>query len=232
MLPGSTLLLITSDIWTYAKTTSALQKPLLPVAQWLEVHRFETIHAHVFSNGGAWQLVLLSQLLHKRCSELGKGVVWERTHPLPISTLVLDSAPGSNTASEGIGVSGATWRKQSLPIRYSLNFAAAILGASSTLYNKLPLLPRTGNILLSELLNDPGIIDPDAKRLYIYSKQDSIVNWRAVERNAQIARKLGRSVRVERFEGSSHVAHAKKDSERYWTSVQALMRLVARESRL
>ena len=50
-------------------------------------------------------------------------------------------------------------------------------------------------------------------RLYLYSQVDEMVPWTEVEEHAEEARKAGLDVRMERFEGSLHVAHARTDLE-------------------
>ena len=57
-------------------------------------------------------------------------------------------------------------------------------------------------------------------RLYLYSQADEMVPWTEVEEHAEEARKAGLDVRMERFEGSPHVAHARTDPERYWGAVK------------
>ena len=57
-------------------------------------------------------------------------------------------------------------------------------------------------------------------RLYLYSQADEMVPWTEVEAHAEEARKAGLDVRMERFEGSPHVAHARTDPERYWGAVK------------
>ena len=57
-------------------------------------------------------------------------------------------------------------------------------------------------------------------RLYLYSQADEMVPWTEVEAHAEEARRAGLDVRMERFEGSPHVAHARTDPERYWGVVK------------
>jgi hypothetical protein len=57
-------------------------------------------------------------------------------------------------------------------------------------------------------------------RLYLYSQADEMVPWTEVEAHAGEARKAGLDVRMERFEGSPHVTHARTDPERYWGAVK------------
>ena len=57
-------------------------------------------------------------------------------------------------------------------------------------------------------------------RLYLYSQVDEMVPWMEVEAHAEGARKAWLDVRMERFRGSAHVAHARTDLERYWGMVK------------
>ena len=47
-----------------------------------------------------------------------------------------------------------------------------------------------------------------------------MVPWMEVEEHTEEARKAGLDARMERFEGSPHVAHARSDPERYWSAVK------------
>ena len=47
-----------------------------------------------------------------------------------------------------------------------------------------------------------------------------MVLWTEVEEHAEEARKAGLDVRMERFGGSPHVAHARTDPVRYWGVVK------------
>jgi len=61
----------------------------------------------------------------------------------------------------------------------------------------------------------------EVRRTYIYSEADALVDWRDVESHAAAAVENGfRDVRLEKFEGSMHVAHARADEGRYWRVVR------------
>jgi hypothetical protein len=62
-------------------------------------------------------------------------------------------------------------------------------------------------------------------RTYIYSDVDDIIPSESVEGHAKKARELiGENadvlVKLAKFEGSTHVAHARKDGKRYWSEVK------------
>lgn len=49
-----------------------------------------------------------------------------------------------------------------------------------------------------------------------------MIPYHEVEKHAEKAREVGLNVRMERFEDSKHVAHARADPERYWGAVRRL----------
>ena len=68
-------------------------------------------------------------------------------------------------------------------------------------------------------------------RLYVFSKKDELVPWKAVQQHAEAAKTSGLNVRCEVFEESAHVAHMRVDPKRYWASIQDLWEIACRESR-
>ena len=167
------------------------------------------ILAHIFSNGGAVRFAYIANRF------------FEKNHaPLPIRALVIDSAPcamGPFTKSFA--------RSEALPYPWPLRYAAFV---------PISLLLNAGNIWMyasfqrepvawaCQLLNDSRFVPREAKRVYIYSLVDQIINWKSVEDHAEVAKEKGYTTRLELFEGSSHVGHAKKDPQRYWTIVEEL----------
>lgn len=59
-------------------------------------------------------------------------------------------------------------------------------------------------------------------RLYFYSDADEMVPASAVEEHIADARQKGLTVHAEKFHGTLHVSHARKDPERYWGAIQSL----------
>ena len=58
------------------------------------------------------------------------------------------------------------------------------------------------------------------RRVYIYSSTDALTDYRDVETHAAEAETKGFSVALEKFKGSAHVAHQRKDESRYWDIVK------------
>lgn len=62
--------------------------------------------------------------------------------------------------------------------------------------------------------------DTELRRLYLYSEEDQLVYYKDLEQHAADAKKAGYSVWLEKFDGTPHVAHARKYPERYWKMVR------------
>ncbi|KAJ7198494.1 hypothetical protein GGX14DRAFT_343197, partial [Mycena pura] len=90
---------------------------------------------------------------------------------------------------------------------------AAVMGAALLRRRALPFA------VLRDGLQQPELVpfaDKRTPRLYIYSNEDKLVQAASVEKQVAEARKRGLSAYVECFQGTAHVAHAKKDPGRYW----------------
>lgn len=61
---------------------------------------------------------------------------------------------------------------------------------------------------------------PDAKRLYMYSKEDDLIGWEDIETHVAESRELGRKADTEMFSGSGHVGHMRKFPMQYWGAIQ------------
>ncbi|KAG8898545.1 hypothetical protein FRC01_010868, partial [Tulasnella sp. 417] len=48
-------------------------------------------------------------------------------------------------------------------------------------------------------------------RTFLYSKEDELVHWNAVEAHAALAKRLGVDVTLELYETTPHVNHLKSD---------------------
>ena len=59
--------------------------------------------------------------------------------------------------------------------------------------------------------------------MYIYNPADALIDYRDVEAHAAKADSRGFSVALERYEGSAHVAHLRKDERRYWEIIKKIV---------
>jgi hypothetical protein len=160
-----------------------------------------------FSNGGL--LSLLNVAAH-----------WRKLtdSPLPITAHIVDSAPGKPSFWSDIRAVS-----QGLPPNPVVQFLGkSVFTVVASLVTVAYRLFGIKHIVLRirAKLNDTRLLPTGTRRTYIYSKEDDMVQWRAVEEHAADAQKLGWIVRTEEFEGSRHVAHMALEPERYWGTVK------------
>ncbi|TVY16698.1 hypothetical protein LARI1_G003900 [Lachnellula arida] len=167
------------------------------------------ILVHVMSNGGALGFVDTCKLYKEKTGA-----------ELKLKGIVFDSAPGQYTFSSAYyGISqnfpkGMLW----YPIAAFSWVALALLGRTSL----GPCVRIEGS---RSALNDFEVVDENAKRVYIYSDSDGVVNWQSVEAHAHDAETKGfgtGNLMLEKWQGSGHIQHMLKDSDRYWSVVTQL----------
>ncbi|KAL3460369.1 hypothetical protein BJX64DRAFT_278560 [Aspergillus heterothallicus] len=165
------------------------------------------VHIHLFSNGGVYST---TSLLSAYQTATG--------YPLHISTLIIDSAPGTAGFVGGIR-SFSVFLPQNILLK---SLGQAVLLAVMGFLWGLKALGLTDAVTAGrQALNEKRIVGGAAKRVYIYSGQDRMVDWRDVEAHAEEAEGRGWEVQKEKFLGSGHVDHMRRDEERYWEIVKA-----------
>ncbi|KAL0940585.1 uncharacterized protein CTRU02_203348 [Colletotrichum truncatum] len=161
---------------------------------------------HVFSQGGARNLDNFYDL-YTAASPEGKL-------DLPPHVTVYDSCPNKFYWM-------LTARAFSAPMPWFLRPLAHLVMAWAWLVTIPWGYPNPMDKMRASL-NQPNLLQNELRRVYVYSKEDRMVDWEDVERHAEEASKIGFKVEKERFEGSPHVAHARLDSVRYWGAVRGL----------
>lgn len=165
---------------------------------------------HMFSTGGS-----------ARISSLYDYYAWsaegnESLH-LPPHVTIFDSCPGEGSLSGmvaffQVGLSGVQ-RLLATPFIYLLATFWRSAVAAGWLKDWLTIWGRAHN--------DKESKNPhEIRRTYIYSETDALIDYKAIETHAAEAEKQGFQVRLEKFDGSAHVAHAKHDEARYWDVVR------------
>ncbi|OAL44997.1 DUF829-domain-containing protein [Pyrenochaeta sp. DS3sAY3a] len=69
-----------------------------------------------------------------------------------------------------------------------------------------------------------AVLDPQfealgARKLYLYSREDDLINYEDIEAHTAEARMLGWEADFEVFEGSGHVQHMRVHGEQYWKAI-------------
>ncbi|KAI1773169.1 hypothetical protein F4818DRAFT_423439 [Hypoxylon cercidicola] len=166
---------------------------------------------HMFSNGGSSSI---ANLYEQYAAMAGP----DDDKRLPPHVTVFDSCPGVYSipravAFFNIGLSS-----------FQQLIAAPILYAWAAVWSACIALG-----LLPDSLGDWGKAHNDTgntaevRRVYIYSPSDALVDYKTIEAHAAEAKSKGFSVALERYEGSAHVAHLRKDESRYWEIVRRIM---------
>ncbi|ODH27256.1 hypothetical protein ACO22_04253 [Paracoccidioides brasiliensis] len=140
--------------------------------------------------------------------------------PLPIKSMLLDSAPGRSTFARG-----AKAFSYALPNL----FLARILGMCLiwvalvtfwAVYKIKRVFPPIE--AARDLINNPKFISIRAARCYVYSKVDELIYWKDVEEHAAEATGKGWRVSTEIFD-APHVGNMRADPERYWKLAMGLI---------
>ncbi|CAG8983794.1 hypothetical protein HYALB_00006759 [Hymenoscyphus albidus] len=215
LYPSSHILIVTtSALDTTIHSRDANRKriePALEVLYSLDAKTGSKTLLHFFSNGGGFTGILLANGYREKMGRV-----------LPVRGVVLDSSPG-RTRHE------ATIRAFSLGMPKNVflrTMGIFLLRVFLILWRVNDILRGRPNLIESVRgeLNDPAVFDGRAKRLYVYSVGDEMVEWRDVEEHIKEAKERGYKVEGERFEESGHVAHMLYDPERYWAAVEMLWR--------
>ncbi|KAI0503238.1 hypothetical protein F5B22DRAFT_629965 [Xylaria bambusicola] len=166
---------------------------------------------HMFSNGGSSSIANL----YEQYAALAGPNDDKR---LPLHVTIFDSCPGTYSISRAV-----VFFSVSLSPFQQL-ISAPIFYAWATLWSVSIALGLTPDWLSNwgKTHNDTGNV-AEMRRVYIYSPSDALIDYKVVEAHAAEAQTKGFSVALERYEGSAHVAHVRKDVTRYWKIVERLM---------
>ncbi|KAL0944721.1 indole-diterpene biosynthesis protein [Colletotrichum truncatum] len=141
-------------------------------------------------------------------------------HAMPHSLLVMDSTPGSmGDDGRNIGKLADAMvndAKATTPLPPQVLKAMCILVLFIMRLVEIARSRKNPMILSSATSNSEEFATKSARRLYMYSKEDLVTDWEAVEKHAADARVKGYHVECNLFEGSEHVQHMRRWPEKYW----------------
>ncbi|KAH7124195.1 hypothetical protein EDB81DRAFT_951736 [Dactylonectria macrodidyma] len=161
---------------------------------------------HIFSNGGSSSI---SALRNAYASSMRDS----ENHHLPEHVTIFDSSPSNITFSATVSFFrvgfNSVQRLLAMPFIYLYSFYWAASIAIGFNRDWLAFWGKTHNEAGGEV-----------RRTYIYSESDDLVDYNAIEAHADEAAKKGLQVKREKFDGSAHVSHSRKDEARYWEAVQ------------
>ncbi|KAF8172065.1 hypothetical protein BJ912DRAFT_994732 [Pholiota molesta] len=219
LFPGSTIVLVKSSSNFMLTSEAERKRTLVPLADLIldRVYYADPtsgILFHVISNGGGFQLIYLSTLLSRRLARKPPAT------PSPPIGLIIDSAPGSGEYVSMFKTFTTSVRspaaKAILHLPLSLMYAAYVV--MTAVRGMPPLLP-----LLRARLQEAAVVptaDGATPRLYVFSDADGMVADADIEAHLRDIARLGFNFQEEKYSGSQHVSHMKKDPERYWRAVR------------
>jgi uncharacterized protein DUF829 len=208
MYPEAAMVAITNDTGDVVYRPTATQDKRLMSVLGI-VASSQSFRLHLFSNGGANQAVRMARLYRHH---YGKA--------LPLHAMTLDSCPGYPDFE-----SAYTAFRLSLPDYTPIYlFGSVVMYLWLSMFFVIAKLIPSLHVLrdMRKDLNDPMLFPLSAPRLYIYSKNDVMVAWAAVEHHARDGREIGYKVDTQLFTSSTHVNHVVQESNRYWHLVQYL----------
>ncbi|KAK7216186.1 hypothetical protein V2G26_004189 [Clonostachys chloroleuca] len=160
---------------------------------------------HIFSNGGSGSIV---NLYEQFAVSAGPGAHFPR------HVTILDSSPSVYSVDHAVKFVSLSMsplqRIVATPFLYIWAIGWSVLVV-------LGLVTTSGDWAKA---HSNKTVETEARHVYIYSDTDVLIDDKGVESHAADAEAKGFSVRLERFEDSAHVAHARKDEHRYWDIVK------------
>jgi hypothetical protein len=147
------------------------------------------------------------------------------------SALILDSTPGDGGLDSSIrfaAPSNPIVRLLAIPpisLLYGIFYAINTVRGNTPIFDQLRATLFSPDVLPTILDSKDGV--KATPRMYVYSKVDKIADPAKIKAHIEEAGRKGFDVRVEIYETTSHVGHARKDPERYWGAVRALWKDVA-----
>ena len=219
MMPVARIVIIrsTSDDFFFASSPSTQQDRLEPAVDALRTFAVpgNSVFIHLFSNGGVMKVAHLMRAF--------KDITGQ---PMPISSMIFDSAPGVATIESGMKALSF-----SLPQMYILRLISKLglwlLLVTLQLFRSFMKIPNPMDIA-REMINDKALFQPSAKkgliRCYIYSEKDGLIHQHEVEDHIRYSESCGIVVRRERFLDSPHVGHMMMHPDRYWAIVRKYLK--------
>ncbi|PSN69961.1 hypothetical protein BS50DRAFT_301432 [Corynespora cassiicola Philippines] len=168
---------------------------------------------HIFSNGGSSSI---TNLYEQYAATAGPN----DDKRLPPHVTIFDSCPGRFHIHHAVA-----YVSVDLPLLQQL-IAAPFLYAFAICWSASVALGLIHNSVGSwyKSHNEDVGNTAEIRRVYIYSASDAITEYKDVEAHAVEAKTRGFSVSMEKYEGSAHVSHVRKDADRYRDIVKRIMK--------
>ncbi|KAJ5887574.1 hypothetical protein N7495_007615 [Penicillium taxi] len=215
LVPSARIVFVraSSNDFIFQSGKRSQEKRVTPAVEALaSATRANPVFVHCFSNGGLFSAVNLLQAFKSKTGQA-----------LPISFMIVDSAPGTANLSSAVRAFSF-----SLPRSWILRMIGkALLWVTLGSIFVLHAVTRSLDPIsyASKVINEPSLLRAvnaanKPTRCYIYSDTDDLVDWKAVEKHASDSEACGWLVRREQFQGTAHVGHMRAAPDRYWAIIK------------
>jgi hypothetical protein len=212
---GASILVITTTIhdtafWPLRLIRARLQPTCQVIQRILAKSTNPGTLLHYFSNGGVSMGAQLALAMQEGADQ---GALFLSS----LRGVIFDCCPGDDSFEKTYGAVKLSMGEDIL----SQLFTKTMLYPSVAVVN---LLQNSGVLRsmrdLRELLNDPSTFGRRTRRLYLYTKEDTMVGWTDVQTHIDQARDRGYHADQVLFEHGPHCGLIMEDSTRYWLAVQ------------
>ena len=204
MFPGSPIILILTPpkyFITNEEQQKLSMKPAYTAFQSLNVGP-DNVLVHVFSNGGLYAFRTFVSLTP--------------TKSFTPRELVVDSAPGIATLRTTI--IAFTVDVQNFFTRFILSIVLVVAYFTSRMRDRL-LGRQSVWQILRKWLADENVVGKRAKRVYLYSDKDELVQNSSVEAHIKELKGKGYTLTSRNLGETRHVGHMRANPELYWSEI-------------
>ncbi len=220
--PGATLILVRTvlaDITarSFAAVRSRLQPAQAAIIRALQSRTAPRVLLHMFSHGGCNTAIQLAESL----VDTDAGPLFRDR----LCLVVFDCCPGDTSFDKAFRAAAVSLPPTLSSAPLLLPFRALGTAAVFTAVATVTALQRAGLMAsvddMRRQLNDPALFGRHARRLYLFSGADTMVDPTHVRSHAQLAREeAGYDVGLVAFRHAAHCALLTEDAPRYWRAIR------------
>ena len=220
--PGATLILVRTvlaDITgrSFAAVRSRLQPARDAIIQALQSENPQVLLLHAFSHGGCNTAIQLARSLSDVDAD---AAVLFRDR---LRLVVFDCCPGDTSFDKAFRAATVSLppalSSAPLPLRAFSTAAVFTVIAAVTALQRAGLMAGVDE--MRRELNDPALFGPRARRLYLFSSADTMVDPANVRSHAQLAREEARyEVGLVAFREAAHCTLLTEDAPKYWRAIR------------
>jgi hypothetical protein len=218
LFPLARIILVQINMWQFLVQTEATRRMEVQAAVTALLaspFKNDRLLVHSFSNGGM-----------RRVYNIAGAYRASTGNPLPVKAYVMDSAPGIPQFKRDMHVFSLP--AQRMPWFLRVPYLAFASFVASAVYVSVHWMPRWWWRELVwgvfDGILDPKLIDKNAVRGFIYSKEDMVIDWKDVEAYAKLMEERGDKTEKKLVEGAQHVQlfKGKGGEDDYWGFVKKI----------